>query len=326
MILTLVPSYRPTKSEEEGRILEPPQVANDVDLAASYDELRDRGKAEVEAGELASALRTFDAALEVAKQTGDQDKVDLAQCNRTAVTMRQGPLGDGFGILREILGRSPHPETKWLAAYNLSWAYEYAREAKKGMFYGRVSLTQALATGDVDLMAKAHNQVANCLLAESHFEEAVTEYQRALSLLPEELSLLRVSIMNNLAYGKIVLGDHKEAFRLLYTCLRWDLRNGVKIYEPWARLDLCYAYLEIGRLRLAWKHGFRALSLAEEIGDHGLISLALFLMGSVEKAGGDLEASFHYFERLQREFYPEVSNLPEMMLVVDARKIVNLRA
>ena len=57
-----------------------------------------------------------------------------------------------------------------------------------------------------------------------------------------------------------------------------------------------------------------------------MIKLALFLMGSVEKAGGDVQAAYNYFERLQREFYPEVPNLPEMMLVVDARKVVNLRA
>ena len=41
---------------------------------------------------------------------------------------------------------------------------------------------------------------------------------------------------------------------------------------------------------------------------------------------GDLLAAYEFFSRLQREYYPEVKNLPEMMMVVDARQVVNLRA
>jgi tetratricopeptide (TPR) repeat protein len=338
IMLTLVPDYRAPAGEAghhlpdtspEPRALEigpaPPALATG-DLSARYDELRDQGKAELEAGHLEEALRLFDDAYVVAERLGEQERLDLALCNRTAVSLMMGPSEGACRTLREVLVRNGSPVTSWLAAYNLSWAYEYKKEGKKGLFYGRVSLNYAQASGDAERIAQARNQVGNCLLAESHFEDATGEYLRALKLLPEELSLVRVGILNNLAYARVVLGEHKEACSLLFTCLRWHRRRGTRLYEAWPHLDLCYAYLEIGRVRLAWKHGFKALSLAEETGDYNLIRLALYLMGSVEKEGGDMESAYHYFERLQREFYPDVVNLPEMMLVVDARKIVNLRA
>jgi Tfp pilus assembly protein PilF len=54
--------------------------------------------------------------------------------------------------------------------------------------------------------------------------------------------------------------------------------------------------------------------------------MALYLMGEIEKAGGDWAASYEYYQRMQREFYPEMSDLAKTMMVVDTRELVNLRA
>ncbi len=328
-MLTLVPDHRAPEPEEERRIPEAacePCVADDDDLEARYDELRDRGKAEVDAGNLEEALRILDAAHAVAEGSGDQERVDLAFCNRTAVAIMLGEYNGICEPLREVLVRNHGVTTNRLAAYNLSRAYEYFKAIKKALFYGRIALNHAKAEGEETWIAVTHNQIGNCLLAESYFNEAITEYRQALELLGEELSVIRVGLLNNLAYAKIVVGRPKEAFRLLFTCLRWYRRSGARLYEPWPHLDLCYAYLEIGRLRWAWSHGRKAMQLAEAVGDQNAVKLALFLLGSVEKAGGDLGAAYDHYQRLQREFYPEVANLPEMMLVYDARKVVNLRA
>lgn len=328
-MLSLVSDYRMTEPEEDSRAPEPPPhtcVADADDLIARYETLRDRARAELDAGHLQEALQIYNAAQAVAEGCGDQALVDLAFCNRTAVEITLGELHGICEPLRDVLVRNHGNVTNGLAAYNLSRAYESLKEGKKALFYGRIFLNYAKAAGDESWVAAAHNQIGNCLLAESYFDEAIAEYRQALGLLGEELSVIRVGLLNNLAYAKIVVGEPREAFRLLFQCLRWYRRSGFRLYEAWPHLDLCYAYLEIGRLRWAWDHGRKALQVAETIGDQNAIKLALFLLGSVEKAGGDLGAAYDHYHRLQREFYPEVANLPEMMLVYDARKIVNLRA
>ncbi len=164
------------------------------------------------------------------------------------------------------------------------------------------------------------------MVAESYFDEGIREYECALELLPEELSVIRASVLVNLAYPNAVIGNYAKSFKLLFTCLRWFRRTGKLIYGAWPHLVLCYTYIEIGRFHHAWRHGMRALDMAERAKDHEAIKNALFLLGEVEKSAGDIDTAYDYYARLQREFCPEVANLPEMMLVVESKQLVNLRA
>ena len=75
-------------------------MADRTDLVLQYDTLRDRGKTELDAGNLQDALRIFDAAHAVAEGAGDQERIDLAFCNRTAVAMM---LVSGF--IGTLIGR-----------------------------------------------------------------------------------------------------------------------------------------------------------------------------------------------------------------------------
>lgn len=292
---------------------------------ALVEELRDRAWQEVYAGRLEEALGLLDEAVATAQRSGEPDLVDLAFCNRSSVAITLGRY-DGVPELREILMRNRDPEICFAAAYHLCGTYWFKKESKKALFYGQIARDRALATGKQEFIAKAHNMIGLCLVAESYFEEGIREYERALALLPEELSVLRAAILVNLAYPKAVLGEYTECFDLLFTCLRWYRRTGKLLYESWPHLVLCYTYIEIGRFDHAWRHGKRALDMAEKAKDHEAIKNALFLLGEVEKSVGDIDTAYDYYARLQREFCPEVANLPEMMLVVESKQLVNLRA
>ncbi|NJL28303.1 MAG: tetratricopeptide repeat protein [Thermoanaerobaculia bacterium] len=293
---------------------------------ASFDDLREAGRQAVEAGRLHEALGLFDEALRAARHEGDPERIDLAVCNRSAVAITLGE-GDGeLARLRAILLRNAHPEACFAAAYNLSRYYELTKAFKKGLFYGRIARDRARMLRRGEYLAKSHNQIGNCLLAESYFDEAVAEYQSALDQLGLADSVEFATVLINLGYCRTMLGDPREGFRLAFRALRSLRRVGAHLYEAWPHLDLCYAYLEIGRLERARRHGQHALALAEKTGHRDLLKNALFLLGEVEQAEGRSDAAYGHFQRLQSEFYPESPRLANLMLVVDMRRMINLRA
>lgn len=296
-------------------------------LLASYYEVRDRVLHEAEAGHLEEALRLSDEALKIADQLGDQELLDQAYCNRSEFFMVLGHPVD-FGRLREILMRNRNGSTSFSAAYQLAQSFRMVKKQhKKALFYARIARDRALAADNVMYLATSHNEIGNCLLAESYFKEAEAEYERALGLFIGDLSADHMMVYSNLGYTKIMLGLLKEGLQILFTSLRWCRRNPTKsAYESWIHLSLACAFIELGRWRYAWHHGKRGLELAEATGNFDAIKNGLYLMGEIEKSAGDLEAAFRYYSRMQKEFYPENSKIPELMLLVDAKQLVNLRA
>ena len=290
----------------------------------SYEALFERGLAAVERGELELALGFYDRSLELAEARGNIDQVDRATCNRASLLIALG-RGDEIHPYCARSNAQCMPETTFTAAYNLSHAHELRKAFKKALFYAQIARDRALASFQSELIAKAHNQLGNCLLGESYFEEAIEEYQKALGLLKPQMSVTRSAVLLNIGYAKVALGAPHEGFEHFYRCLRWYRRSGKHSYRVWAHIFLCNAHLEVGRLPYARRHGLCALGIGEEAGDQEALKNTLFLLGEVEKADGDFDAAYHYFGRLQRDCYPESTNLPALMLVYDAKQLVNLR-
>ncbi len=292
----------------------------------SFEDLRDLGREAVDAGELDVALSHFDQALELARAAGDPQRVDLAVCNRGAVLITLGRPGRSVPGLRQILMTNLCIENSCLAAFHLSRALAREKASKKALFYSQVARDRAIALGREEWLATARNQLGNCLTDESRFREAAAEYQRALAHQPETRSASRAMLFANLGYCRMVDGKIKEGMSLSFRALRWFRYLGARVYEVVPSLDLCYAYIELGRYDRAREHGLRGLALAEESGESERVKIALYLLGDVEKAAGHYEDAYDYFWRLQQEFYPESPQLPELMLVLEMRQIVNLRA
>ena len=294
--------------------------------AVTFEELKSRGEKAVRAGQLEEARDLFDQALAWAREQGEQPQVDLGICNRAAVVIEMG-RGDGeVPHLREILVRNVDPFICQLAAYNISRHYELTKNYKKSLFYARIALDRAEVMGRREWLASTHNLIGNTLLAESHIDQASQEYEKALELVSQEPTVARGQILDNLGYCRSLQGRHPEAYRLLHESLRTLRLFGAQRYEVSVRLDLCFAHLETGRYRYSHRHGIAALGLAEAVEDRASVKNALYLLGEVANLSDDIDAARGYFSRLHREFFPEAGYLPEFLLAVDIRKLVNLHA
>lgn len=293
---------------------------------STFEELRSLGEKAVRSGQLQEAQACFDQALAWAREHGEQPQIDLGLCNRAAVVIESG-RGDGeVPHLREILVRNLDPFICQLAAYNISRHYELTKNYKKSLFYARIALDRAEVLGRREWLASTHNLIGNTLLAESHIEQASREYEKALELVAPEPTVARGQILDNLGYCRSLQGRHAEAYGLLYESLRTLRRFGAQRYEVSVRLDLCFAHLETGRYHDSRRHGMAALALAEDIEDGAAVKNALYLLGEVANLSDDVDAARGYFSRLHRDFFPEAGYLPEFLLAVDIRKLVNLHA
>lgn len=295
-------------------------------IEAAFEELRSRGEREIQAGRLEEAAEILDQALAWVREQGDQRLVDLAVCNRSAVMIELGRGDSELPRLREILLRNSDPAGCRIAAYNIARHYELTKNYKKALFYARITRDRSESLGRRDWLASSYNLIGNTLLAESFVEQASVEYEKALGLIPDEPSVARAQILDNLGYCRVLQGRTAEGYTLLYESLSWLRRLGARRHEISARLDLCFAHLETGRYRHARRQGTLALRLAESLQDRDSVKNALYLLGEVANLSEDVHTARRHFTRLHRDFYPEAGYLPEFLLAVDVRKLVNLHA
>lgn len=293
---------------------------------SGYDQSRARGVQALEAGRLEEARRHFAAALAVARQGGDAALVDHAVCSEAAVAIELGDADSSLPALREILVRNQRAESCALAARGIARAYELRKEYRKSLFYARVARDRAEAAGSQRRLAAALNQIGNALVGLSCFEEAAGSYRAALELVPAGGDPWYLLCLANLGYCRVVLGERREGMALLYRVLRHACRHADRRLEMMARLDLCFAHLELGRHRVAERHGRRGLALAEMVGEVGELKNALYLVGECAVLTGRLAEGRAVFGELQSRFYPDQPKLVEFLVTVDIRKTVNLRA
>jgi tetratricopeptide (TPR) repeat protein len=289
------------------------------------DSLRDRGLEALEAGRMDEALAVLHQAYDLARDVEDETRIDRAFCNLAAVEIELRRFSE-VQRLREILVKNGDAENCRLAAYNIARYYQFTKDYKKALFYARLALDRSRLLERNDWIASARNRIGNILLGESYFQEARAEYEQALSMMSSERSVARAAILDNLGYCRVIQGDFVAGFRDLITSLRTLRALGARGYERGPRLSLCFAFLEVGRYRNAAHHGVRALEIAESVGDEDTIKNALYLLGEAANLEGDSSAARDHFARLQERFYPSDRHLPDFLLAIDVRKLVNLKA
>jgi tetratricopeptide (TPR) repeat protein len=302
------------RSEETGRV------------ETAFEEIRRRGQQAIDAGLLQEAVEILQTAVDLAIQQGDPRLIDTTICNRAAAMIEMGAGESELPRLREILVRNSDPVNCRIAAYTIARHYEFTKNYKKALFYARITLGRSEQLDRRDWLASSHNLIGNTLLAESFIEEACKQYENALELISGEPTPARAKILHNIGYCRTLQKRYTECYRLLYESLAIMKRFGVRRHEVLVRRDLCFAHLETQRYRLARLQGSKALALAESIGDHTEVKHTLYLLGEVENLSGNIETARGYFSRLQQEFFPGQSYLPEFLLAVDIRTLVNLHA
>lgn len=291
-----------------------------------YDELRTQAVEAMRKGRFEEAFQSFSAALDEARLLDDEVLVDRAVCGQAGAALELETEQEWRTPLREILVRNSDDENCFLASYNISRAYDKAREYRKALFYARVAHNHALRLDRPEWIGSSHNQIANQLLATSCFDQACAEYDRALELLPEDALLERAVISDSVGYCHVIRGQRREGFRLLFWSLRTLRRLKARRYQALPHISLCFAYLEIERYRDAMRHGWRAFQIAEDEGDADSRKNALYLLGQVANLADRPHLARRLFQLLQGEFYPADAFLVDVLMNVDVRGLVNLRA
>lgn len=291
-----------------------------------YEHARDTGREAERAGDLQTALSWAQEATRLADAAGDQSRARRAEANSCYALIMLGRPREAVQPLRSILERDSTGENGLLALYNLACAHYSLREHGKTAFYARGAIRLALDLGRSEQRAWAHNQLANALLAQDHVQEALSEYQRALELAEgnaDELALGQ--IFANLGYCRVLLGEGRSAFSDLFRGFRMIRRSGPGRAVMLAHLDLAFAYLDVERHTPARHHAQRGLELAEQFGTAEDVRNAVFLLGEAHLGSGDEAAATRCFDRLQQQ-YPNTPYITELLLAVDLRSLVNLRA
>lgn len=294
-----------------------------------FEALMAEGANHLAAERYGDAQRAYLQAEQAAQRLGNSRAEDRAFVSRWAVQMviERGLPPEPMQRMREIVMAGKDLVNSRLAAYNIARAYEFVKELRKGLFYAQIALDRSRLVDSPEWLASSHNQIGNFLLAQSRFEDAREEYEAALALVAEdEDSVRKAAILDNLGYTYVMLGRVREGVTLLYRSLRRLGALGTRREKVLPHLSLCFALLELGRHKLALRNGAKALALAEEAGEEDSVRQALFLLGEAAQGAGDAQGAREHFQRLQERYFSDSPHLTELLLAVDVRKLINLKA
>jgi len=306
-----------------------------VAATEDFETLRDRAREFVAKGSYREAATVYQRAVEVATAAGEIDLADEARCGWSAAETELGNGTEVMPELRRILLGSAVDHNCCLAAYTLARAHELEGQIKKALFYAQLFRDRAEYVERGGLPSLAQNLLGNLLVAEGRETEAAACYRTALRHSKNAPSTWKVAAETNLGYCLVVsaAGSRgmrrtrmREGLRLIYRSIRTFRREGAVQYSMLPHLDLCFAHLELKRPTYARRHGQRALELAKRYDDAATIKNSLYLLGHVALLEADKVAARYYFGELGQRFYPHQAGLTELLMSVDFRQVVNLRA
>lgn len=306
-----------------------------VETAEKFEALRDRARELGNKGSYREAAAGYLQAAQVAADAGNRDWADEAICGwGTAET----ELGNGAKVmpkLRQVLLGSSVDYNCWLASYTLARAHELEGQVKKALFYARLSLQHSAYVDRPGSTAGSRNLLGNLLIAEGRETDAAAEYRKALSESHGAPPAWTATVQVNLGYCFLVdalrgnrsrQSQLRQGLQLTYRSLRTLRRELAGPLLVWPHLDLCFAYLEMERLKPARRHGRRALELAERYENRDVAKNCLYLLGQTAILQRDTEAARQFFGELEQRFYPDRTGLADMLMSLDLRQVVNLRA
>ena len=306
-----------------------------VEATEGFEALRDRGRELVATGSYREAAAVYRQAAQAATAAGEADLADEALCGWGAAETELGNGAEVMPELRRVLLGTTVDHNSCLAAYTLARAHELEGQIKKALFYAQLFRDRADYVEREGLTGLAQNLLGNFLAAEGREAEAAECYRAALRQYKEAPAIWTAIAEGNLGYcllsrataDKQLRGARmREGLRLLFRSIRTFRHGGAVQYTMLPHQDLCFAYLELKRPRLARRHGLRALELAEKYQDSAVVKNCLYLLGQVAMHQHDTEAASGLFSKLERRFYPEHTGLSTVLMSLDLRQVVNLRA
>lgn len=283
------------------------------------------GAAAVRRGDFGAAL---DAYREARRLAEDQDGRDRADLNIAMVLLQMGDARGGEDGLREILLRAADDRVAFHAAYNLASSLRRQGRYEKALAYARRAMERAHALGgEPDLVAPVHNLLGNVFLAQNYFDEALTEYETAMTLRRAEGGDTRFSraiLSENIGYCLILKRRFAEGIARVRSAFELAEEIGDERCRAECLQDLCYAHLLQGRHEEAGEEGVRALELALRVPFPDIRENCHYLLGEIGTRTGRTDLRDRHFEELQK-LHPEVPFLQEFLCTVDVTDFITLK-
>ena len=283
-----------------------------------------RGADATQHGEFAAALEAFERARALAADSAERDNADL---NIAMVRLQLGDAKGGEEGLREILLRAANPHVAFHAAYNLASSLRKQGRYERALKYARRAKEAAREIGCPDLLAPVHNLLGNLHLNQNYLDDALHEYQTALTIRrtqPGDTRFSRAILEENIGYCLILQKKFTEALSRLRDALTLASETGDRRCRAECLQDLCYAYLMCGRLDEAIAEGERALDEAIRGSFTDLEENCHYLLGELGTRTGRIALRDENFQALQT-MHPEVPFLREFLCTVDVTDFITLK-
>lgn len=284
------------------------------------DELRKAALAKVRAEEYDAALETYDLALSLA---ADEDLREIITINKAHALIACGREGAEINALPTILMRRRNLHHSFMAAYALMFKHRLQNDLRRAIFYGQLAVEIAQEAGEPGWKIGALNELGIIYETDSQFEKAIEALQDAL-LLSEDIAdaderdFVRVAILQNLGYNKLLVGETHEGLRMIHGVID-KVRVPSSLSDSY--IDLCYGYLDLKEYEKARYYGEYGLSLAS---DARQLRNAHYLLGEAAYKLDDTEAAEYHFDELAK-YYPQFRNLKNLLFAIDLRSMVNLK-
>jgi tetratricopeptide (TPR) repeat protein len=297
------------------------------DLLARYTELTDKGTHHLRRGEFGPAAEMFRSARSAAEALDDQQLLFKAICNLSTARLNLGEIQKAEKGLREILLESEDESTIFVASSNLASALRRQGRQPKALFYARRALRACESIDNYAWKATCHNLIANIYMNMSYLDDAVHEYQLALSL--SRKGGLGTSypidyIKENLGYCLLMKKRYRPGIAIILEAMQIALHNSNNRCLAESYQDLCFAYMRLKDYPRATEYGEMALTLATEKEYEDIVKNCYYLLGEVYLLRGNETKSDHYFGKLQ-EYYPNLSVLKDFLRTFDVSNIINLK-
>ncbi|HUP44990.1 MAG TPA: hypothetical protein VM779_05710 [Thermoanaerobaculia bacterium] len=285
------------------------------------EELRQKALLCVRRNEMETALELYDQAYAAA---AGEELRELITINKADVLIAMEQTTGEVQKLPAIVMRRRNPHHTFLAAYALTYKHRLQNDVKRGIFYAQIALNTALEANEPLWELGAHNELGGLYEIDGDFASAIQSFERALDLVvhvsdPAERSLSRGAALQNLGASTMLDGRVEEGVARIHEALPLIVSPS-SLAE--AYIDLCYGSIEMERLEDAAAWGTKGLELASE---NRQIRNAHYLLGEAAYKSGHVEIAEFHFAQLAK-FYPGFRHLKNLLMAVDLRSMVNLKA
>ena len=300
---------------------------------SDYTDARDKGVQAMMRGDLKLATRLLEHARELAGACAASYPgiVDMAEVNLAMIRVQNHEDDLAEKGLREVLLRSTNDDVIRLAAHCLAKVLSHAGAHEKALRFAKLSLEKARGIGDPLRLHSALQLMGAVLANQSYLDDAVQYYEEALEVLerdppsnPADEAFYWTAATDWLGYVLVLTGRVAEGRGRLEAAHERAKAFGIVDVVAETGSDLCFAYLQEGRLADARKVGDEALAIAESEGLSFNRRNCYYLLGEVASRMGEDEVAERYYRKLG-ELYPQVPFIGEFLREYDVSALINLK-